>query len=116
MTPAERSELCDNFLYLGRTNDNVEGYSLLLEKVAGIAKRLTDLNIRVLGTTPKRVLVDNTRISVKVLSSDAPNAIDLRMVDSSVVTDNVLDISKLGKHSGLLAPLLTVLLLLSIVF
>lgn len=103
MSKPEEDLICADFLNLGRPNDNIEGYDLILKKAEGLFTKIKSLTV---PNAPKtsRILAEEsiTRVKVRVLTDNEPNGADLNNLNSGVPIKRTIQVEKIGVQSSLL--------------
>ena len=103
LTVGIRTEFCETHLFLGRPNDQLEGFNDLISKANGVAdailKSSDTPNYKVLETRPTSLFM---RIKVDVLSDLEPNGEDLTKIDPRVGTKNKILVEKTGKSAWMI--------------
>ena len=104
LQPPDKKDLCETNLYVGRTNDYMEGYNNALLGAKGIADAFKKVVTPAIGKVlPANQTTDFLRVQVKVLSDREPNAADLNSIDSGVQTKKVIVSDLIGKSARLLS-------------
>mgnify|MGYP000134275454 CR=1 FL=1 len=105
LSPTNRTDLCDGAVFLGRSNEHVEGHDTILETLPGFLKVFLNLQTPTsTNTRNNRLLQDVTRLSVTTLSNGENQAVDLKQLESGVNTKSIINTDMLGiAWSGLLA-------------
>ena len=113
ISPAEKGNICQTYLDVGKGNDNVEGFDGILKAAEGIFKAVDELQPGSVGPTTKRIMQQQSpRMIVEVLSDREPNAADLAQVDDSVNLRKIIDSSKLGKNARVISTVVCSLIAL----
>ena len=103
-TNSHKEEICESYVYLGRTNDYVEGFDELLKSLEGVGAHMKRLVVpKYQSALPgRRVLTDVTRLNIDVLSDNEKNAVELNQIDNSVKTRHVIDVKFLNVKNSLI--------------
>lgn len=103
LSPTNKTDLCEGTLFLGRSNEHIEGHDNILESLAGFYKVMNEINTPSLQSpSSTRILQDISTLMVSVLSNGENQAVDLGQMDNRVSTRLVINTNFLGVASGLL--------------
>lgn len=115
LSPTETTEICTDFFNVGRPNDNVEGFDLILLKAQGLYKKIEGLTVPSAAKT-SRILLDQTttRIKVRVLTDIEPNGADLSSLNSGVPIKRAINVNKIDKGAYRLSSLILVTVMITL--